>query len=223
MTWTHSFLDLFLHFVPRDLESVLDAGCGRGIVGALARIYREPNRVVGIDGFDPYLQFCRRTGMYDQLIEHDLRKFPLPFKSDEFDLATSLEVIEHLPKEDGVRLLEELERVSRMVIVSTPNRFFRQDPYDDNPFQSHISRWRVSDFFGRGYSVYGAGGLLILGKEIPMLSYALARFTIPFPRLSGTLLCAYSRTSHRRASFPIHLSRLAPLISRKAGYDSTRQ
>src|SRR2546427_5673212 len=119
VTWIHSFLDLFLHFVPKGLGSVLDAGCGRGIVGAVMRIYREPNRVVGIDGFDPYLQFCRRTGMYDQLIEHDLRKFPLPFKSNEFDLGTSLEVIEHLSKEDGVRLLDGLERVSRMVRVST--------------------------------------------------------------------------------------------------------
>ena len=201
VTWIHSFLDLFLHFVPTGLESVLDAGCGRGIVGALVRIYREPNRVVGIDAYDPYLQFCRRTGMYDQLIEHDLRKAPLPFKSNEFDLATSLEVIEHLPKADGVRLLEELERVSRIVIVSTPNRFFKQDPYDDNPFQSHVSRWKVGDFVRRGYSVYGAGGLLILGKEIPILSYALGRFTIPFPRLSGTILCAHSRNPTSHTSF----------------------
>ena len=194
MTWIHSFLDLFLYLVPKGLDSVLDAGCGRGIVGALARIYRKPSRVVGIDAFDPYLQFCKRTGMYDQLIKHDLRKAHLPFKSAEFQLATSLEVIEHLSKDDGIRLLEELERVSRMVIVSTPNRFFRQEPYDKNPFQSHISRWTVSDFTRRGYSVYGAGGLLFLGREIPILSYALGRLTIPFPWLSGTILCAHSRS-----------------------------
>jgi predicted TPR repeat methyltransferase len=41
-----------------DVESLLDLGCGRGIVGALCRIYRAPRRLVGFDAWEPYLGFC---------------------------------------------------------------------------------------------------------------------------------------------------------------------
>ena len=195
VTWPHPFLDIFLHVVPLEVRSVLDIGCGRGIVGALIRIYREPERIIGVDAFEPYISFCRETGQYTDLLNLDVRKTSLPFNEGEFDLATALEVIEHLPRADGVRLLDELERVSKMVVVSTPNRYFRQSSYDDNPFQQHLSRWTVRDFVRRGYSVYGAGGFLFFGRELGLLSYALSRITIPLPHLSGTILCAYSRKS----------------------------
>lgn len=195
VTWPHPFLDIFLHLVPLKVRSVLDIGCGRGIVGALVRIYREPERIVGVDAYEPYVSFCRRAGHYDDLLNIDVKTASLPFNNDEFDLGTAIEVIEHLPRVDGARLLDELERVSKMVVISTPNRFFQQNSYDENPFQQHLSRWTVSDFVRRGYTVYGAGGLLFFGHELGLLSYALSRITIPLPRLSGTILCAYSRKS----------------------------
>ena len=193
MTWPHPFLDIFLHLVPLEVKNVLDIGCGRGIVGALIRIYREPDKIVGVDAFEPYISFCRKTGQYTELLNLDVRTASLPFSNDEFDLGTALEVIEHMPRADGARLLDELERVSKLVVVSTPNRFFRQGSYDENPFQQHRARWTVNDFVQRGYSVYGAGGFLFFGRELGLLSYALSRITILLPRLSGTILCIRSR------------------------------
>lgn len=198
MTWTHSLLDIFLYNVPLDVKEVLDIGCGRGIVGALLRIYREPQTIVGIDIFDPYLDFCRRSGVYDRLVKHDLRNTPLPFKTDHFDLSVALEVVEHLPKTDGMKLLEEMERVSKHVIVSTPNRNFVQSGYDENPHQTHMSKWTVSDLSRRGYRVLGAGGLMLFGREVRYLSYALGRLTLPFPRLSSYLLGVYLKTQFGR-------------------------
>ena len=198
ITWVHPFLDVLLHFVPSSARTILDVGCGKGIVGALLRIYREPERTVGLDAFEPYLEFCRKSGSYDELIKHDLMEKSLPFDSDEFDMATALEVIEHLPKAEGIRMLEELERVSRRVVVSTPNRFFEQETYDDNRFQKHLSRWKVSDFVRRGYSVYGVGGLMVFGRELGPLSYILSRATLPFPKLSSTLLAIYPREARFR-------------------------
>lgn len=193
MTWPHPFLEIFLHFVPLNVRSVLDIGCGRGIVGALIRIYRDPERIVGVDAFEPYISFCRRTGQYSHLLNLDVRTASLPFNKDEFDLATALEVIEHMPRADGAHLLDELERVGKLVVVSTPNRYYQQSSYDGNPFQHHLTRWTVSDFVRRGYSVYGVGGFLFFGHELGLLSYVLGRITIPFPRLSSTILCTYSK------------------------------
>jgi hypothetical protein len=54
-------------------ELLVDLGCGRGIIGALCRIYRAPRRLVGIDAFEPYLAFCRQMRFYDEAIAVDLR------------------------------------------------------------------------------------------------------------------------------------------------------
>ncbi|SRR6266699_362021 len=195
-------LDVFLQQVPNEVGSALDVGCGRGIVGTLLKTYREPGRMVGIDAFEPYLDFCRKIGTYTQLFNRDLRLFPLPFDKNEFDLSVALEVIEHLPKTDGVHLLDELERVSRRVIVSTPNRYFVQSPYDGNIHQRHLSNWTVQDFRRRNYSVLGVGNLMILGREIKYLSYAFSRMTLPVPALSSCIMAVYQakRASNRRAT-----------------------
>jgi len=50
---------------------------------------------------------------------------PLPFKDNEFDLATSNAVLEHVgSREKQVEFLSELHRVARRVFITLPNRFF---------------------------------------------------------------------------------------------------
>lgn len=188
VTWTHPFLDVFLHYVPKNVRTVLDVGCGRGVVGSLIKIYREPERIVGIDLFEPYINFCKNLGAYTEVRKHDLGTTPLPFGDQEFDLSVALEVIEHLPKPVGNRLLEELERVSGTVMLSTPNRLFSQASYDANQSQRHLSRWTIQDLKKRGYSVLGVGGLMVFGREILYLSYALGRLTLLLPQVSSSLM-----------------------------------
>jgi predicted TPR repeat methyltransferase len=64
--------------IPVDVESLLDLGCGRGIVGALCRIYRAPRRLVGLDAWEPYLSFCREHRLYDELVRWDLNDLRCP-------------------------------------------------------------------------------------------------------------------------------------------------
>jgi len=186
--WIHPFLHEILSRIPVDVKSLIDVGCGRGIIGALNRIYRSPKRLVGIDAFKEYLDFCLEMNFYDELYERDLRQTPLPFNDKEFDVATCIEVIEHLPKSKGVSLLHELERIAKIVIITTPNVSFSQDPYDNNPFQRHLSRWSVKDFTKRGYKVRGVGEFMFSGRHIKYLSFFLSRFSYVMPTFSETLL-----------------------------------
>lgn len=187
--YTHPSLPLILAQIPEDTKTLVDLGCGRGIIGALCRIYREPERLVGVDVYEPYLEFCKRFGLYDQLILWDLEKIPLPFKDKEFDVATCIEVIEHLSIDAGRRLLDEMERIARYIIVTTPNYYFEQSEFDQNPHQKHISVWRVRDFRERNYKVYGVGGMKICGRLVKRLSTALGPMTRYMPHLSSLLLC----------------------------------
>lgn len=216
VTWTHPFHEIFLRCVPKDVESVLDVGCGRGIVGALLKIYRKPQRIVGVDIFGPYLDFCKETGIYTQLIQHDLKLTPLAFGPSEFDLSVALEVLEHLPKPDGRNLLNELERVSKRVIVSTPNHHVHQSSYDGDAHQQHLSRWTVTDFRKRGYSVIGVGDLMVFGRELPYLSYVLGRTTLLLPALSSIIMAVHSEGQARHRWLSEELQR-GPALLRNPG------
>jgi ubiquinone/menaquinone biosynthesis C-methylase UbiE len=188
ITWTHPFLHEVLNRIPVDVESLIDVGCGRGIIGALVRIYRKPKRLVGIDVFKEYLDFCGEMKFYDELYECDLRQTLLRFNDKEFDVATCIEVIEHLSKNKGISLLNELERIAKMVIVTTTNGFFPQEALDNNPFQQHLSSWSVKDFTKCGYEIRGVGNFIIFGHHIKQLSFLLSRFSYKIPRFSHELL-----------------------------------
>ena len=216
VVWTHPSLPLILDSIPVNCGSLLDVGCGRGIIGALCRIYREPHRLVGVDGFEPYLAFTGKAGFYDQTILRDLNDTPLPFRTREFEVVTCIEVIEHLEWSAGQKLLDELERIGSHVIVTTPNIRFQQSEYDGNVFQRHLSGWNPRDFRARGYRVYGAGNLNLgyalkdvtervvgraaggavfsgIKKSARYISQAFGPLTHDVPRLSTSLLCVLSR------------------------------
>ena len=187
ITHTHPGIAAILESIPQNVRSVLDIGCGKGLVGALCRLYREPSELLGVDIFDPYLAFCRRTRLYDGVVRSDVSKAALPFRTKSFDLVTCIEVVEHLSKQEGSRLLDEMDRVGREVLVTTPAHFFHQE-FDDNPWQQHRSVWTVREFEERGYRVHGVGSRFRAGALLPLWVVA-SLGAWRFPRLSENYLC----------------------------------
>lgn len=122
--WMPSWYSWVLRSIPVAARALVDLGCGRGIVGALCRIYREPARLVGGDVFEPYLEFCRAFRLYDEVLHWNLRTIPLPFKDGEFKVCTCIEVLEHLPKASGEALLDEMSRIASVVIVNDAKYIF---------------------------------------------------------------------------------------------------
>lgn len=184
VTWTHFFLRELLGMIPLETNSLIDLGCGRGIIGALMRIYRSPKKLVGVDVFQPYIDFCKQFRFYDEVHKWDLREIPLPFKDKEFEVATCIETIEHLPKKKGQQLLDELERLANRVIITTPNKRppGTQEAYDGNPFQQHLSMWETSDFQKKGYKIGGFRKLLRTQRRpIRILITALPKLEHRFP------------------------------------------
>jgi hypothetical protein len=89
----------------------------------------------------------------------------LPFRDGAFDASVALDVVEHLEKPEGFRMLGEMKRVSkRRVVVMTPNGFLPQEG-DENPWQRHRSGWTVDEFRALGFRVKGVRGPKFLRGE----------------------------------------------------------
>jgi 2-polyprenyl-3-methyl-5-hydroxy-6-metoxy-1,4-benzoquinol methylase len=100
-------------------SSVLDVGCGEGVLTQRFAERLVDGRVVGIDLDDPKLraEWERRTRANLSFRAGDATS--LPFGDGEFDLASAIEVLEHVPSPE--RTLAEMARVARgRLLVSVP-------------------------------------------------------------------------------------------------------
>jgi 2-polyprenyl-3-methyl-5-hydroxy-6-metoxy-1,4-benzoquinol methylase len=112
--------ELFSQAAP---QSVLDVGCGEGVLTEqwAARLSAgSPGRVVGVDLEDPKLA-AEWAGR--QLPNLEFRPMPverLQFADDAFELVAATEVLEHVASPD--RALAEMARVAgRWLLVSVPH------------------------------------------------------------------------------------------------------
>jgi 2-polyprenyl-3-methyl-5-hydroxy-6-metoxy-1,4-benzoquinol methylase len=99
--------------------SLLDVGCGEGVlVQRLARRLAS-RRVVGVDLEEDSIQAGWSEHRAPNLEYRTMVGAELPFADGEFDMVSALEVLEHVP-EPG-RMLEEMSRCAqRHLLVSVP-------------------------------------------------------------------------------------------------------
>jgi 2-polyprenyl-3-methyl-5-hydroxy-6-metoxy-1,4-benzoquinol methylase len=108
--------DLFASTEP---ASLLDVGCGEGVLTERWARRLDPARVVGIDLDDPLIaaEWAKRSAPNLTYIAQ--RAEQLPFADGEFDLVTAIEVLEHVP--DPAHTVAEMARCAgRHVLVSVP-------------------------------------------------------------------------------------------------------
>jgi 2-polyprenyl-3-methyl-5-hydroxy-6-metoxy-1,4-benzoquinol methylase len=100
-------------------SSVLDVGCGEGVLVHEWAVARPDARMVGIDLEEESIQ----AGWADRTAPNlEYRVMPaenLPFADSEFELASAIEVLEHVP--DPEHTLAEMARcASSNLLVSVP-------------------------------------------------------------------------------------------------------
>jgi cyclopropane fatty-acyl-phospholipid synthase-like methyltransferase len=116
------FFDV-VHYLKKELsdcDSVLDLGCGSHSSIQCCNIPFS----VGVELFEPYLMESKKKKIHNQYIKADIRK--VEFEPKSFDAVVVLDVLEHLSKEDGYKLIEKMERWARQkVIIFTPNGYVK--------------------------------------------------------------------------------------------------
>ncbi|HHY71904.1 MAG TPA: methyltransferase domain-containing protein [Bacillus bacterium] len=100
-----------LNIIPLDVKSVLDVGCGNGLItNILAQNYN-------VVGFDRSIEALKSVQC--ETVVGDITN--MPFEDNSFDLVMANDVIEHLNQKDRYKGLMECSRVaSKYVIITVP-------------------------------------------------------------------------------------------------------
>ena len=209
------------------VESVVDVGCGIGTWAAEFEAHGVSD-VIGIDG--DYVDRSQLLIGRERFFAHDLIK-PLRL-GRAFDLATCLEVGEHLPETRAKGLVADLTSLAPSVLFSAavPGQGGTQHvneqylPYWIDLFQSH--RYQAIDpirprilgndlvewFYQQNIVMFIAPNHPLLGKNFPKAQsfihpvlYERTRRAVP---LLKTIVCCFPQAVYRALRF--HLNRRYP-------------
>ena len=115
--------------------SVLDVGCGTGLVGRALRDRGFTGRILGLDISQASLEIAQRGGAYDSVEQADLQQ-RLPLDDDSVDAAVCVGVMTYLPDVEAV--WRDFARVVRPggLVVATQ----REDLWGERECQAVVDR-----------------------------------------------------------------------------------
>ena len=122
--------------------SILDIGCG---VDSPVQYLPSTMHRVGVDAYAPSIEASRKRGIHNEYYEMNVDDIGQRFAENSFDCVLASDFIEHVTKEQGLQLIENMERIAKhKIIIFTPRGFLPQDEYEGNPWQKNISGWEVA-------------------------------------------------------------------------------
>ena len=102
----------------RYFSKAVDLGCGEGYYSDIMK--RHVGYLIGVDHNLGRLSVAREFGGYDKVVYADMREYEIPADTEAVFMLDSLE---HIPKDDGYKLLSKLKNV--FIVITTPSRMGR--------------------------------------------------------------------------------------------------
>lgn len=173
-----------------DCKTVLDLGCGPS---SPLQHCGNIQYSVGVEAFKPYLDESRKNKIHSEYLQKNILELDYPDNS--FDAVILIEVLEHLPEEQGLEILKKAEKwAGKKVVVTSPNGFVSQKELDNNPLQNHLSGWDAKKMKSLGYRSRGLAGLKGLRQEAQSDSMDEITSTIRFrPRFFWFIIATLSQ------------------------------
>ena len=105
-------INLIINSIPKDVTTIIDVGCGDGTI---ANALSEKYNIVAVDTSVKALRYVKTKKLSASADN-------LSFRTNEFDLVFSSEMIEHLPENIYTKSIDELKRVSgKYIFLTFPN------------------------------------------------------------------------------------------------------
>lgn len=200
------FAERFLPQIHPEGRVVLDVGCG---AGANLRWMSEhhASRVVGCDQATEMVRLAKENAPLAEVVQIDGET--LPFSDREFDLVTTVTVLQHNPDSRRARLLGEICRVSNDEVL------LFEDTSTRMPVTGGDGLGQYQNFFGRPVAWY-AGVCNVHGFDLVETDHLQTKVSLKtFMFLWGAL--NRGRTKEGTPFSKLHLaieSRTLPITSR---------
>ena len=152
-----------------DIDTLLDIGCGDDspVQFLSPDIYK-----VGVDIFQPSIEASKKKKIHADYVRLNVLDVENYFDESSFDCAVASDLVEHLEKKDGYKLIRQMEKVAKKrIVIFTPNGFLIQGEYNQNPWQVHHSGWTPEEMEEMGFKVYGINGMKNLRGEYSRIKY----------------------------------------------------
>lgn len=127
------------YFRDHDLATIIDIGPGSG---TYFKLFDGAHNAywVGVEIWAPYIEQFSLRRLYHHVVVADARylhweALPRP------DLIILGDVLEHMPYEDAVLLLDRAVSLSKFVVVSLPIIDYPQGAHEGNEYETHVTTW----------------------------------------------------------------------------------
>lgn len=153
-------LDLLGRVGDLPLLSSTVLNLGAGICGSpiSEQLHFFPcRRLINVEKFGPYMEKLKTMSFAAPEVEFhqmDIREYIDSSAMQEVDISLLIDVLEHLPREDALHVLDVLMKKTRKrILIWLPLGECPIEPFHDNPYQLHLSTWYEDDPVFAGHSV----------------------------------------------------------------------
>lgn len=122
--------------------AIVDVGPGEGTYSILGRHLRLDAKWYAVEIHEPYVERYHLDQKYDAIIIADVMSFPFPAEPYTVLLG---DIVEHLPYEKAVELLEYVKANATEVMVSVPIVESIQGEVDGNCHEAHLYQWTFEE------------------------------------------------------------------------------
>lgn len=125
--------------------TVIDIGAGVGTYKALLTDTKA--QWVGIEVYQPYIEKYNLTDIYPKVVCADARYVDYSLFED-VNLVIAGDVLEHMPRNDAIGLIDRLKKVADNIIISIPIIESHQGTVDGNVYETHHYQWDYDEMLG---------------------------------------------------------------------------
>lgn len=124
-------------------EAIVDVGPGEGTYSILGRHLRLDAKWYAVEIYTPYIERYHLEQKYDHVYPIGVEEYPGP--EEDTYLILFGDVIEHLPYDRAVRLLEFFKKDATEIMVSIPIIESIQGTVDGNCHEAHLHQWTFEE------------------------------------------------------------------------------
>jgi ribosomal protein RSM22 (predicted rRNA methylase) len=148
--------DILKEVIEIKPKSILDVGIGFGKWGFLFREYLEiwqlrtyPNQwkiiIDGVEIWKKYIQeYSWLKTFYNNIFNENI--YDIMNHLNNYDIIYLGDVLEHLPKEQGLIVLNKLwQKTNKKLIVALPLGNWLNNVIDDNIYDKHLAIWEINE------------------------------------------------------------------------------